>query len=151
VIDYITPLDGILKFLALPQRFRVDKKPPGKMCSSSAPSFLPSSSQFQWPCLLGVIAVCTAGVIYAMFAPSLRGHLPRLSRLMILNGWRRCWSGRLERSIDEAGGFRGHETDDVIILSRGGVLSKWYIDFDFCFASLATLYFAKIYDLQATA
>jgi len=55
-----------------------------ELCSYISTIIFSHPEQFQWPCLLSVIAVYTAGVIYAVFVRRRRGHLLHLSRWMIL-------------------------------------------------------------------
>ena len=55
-----------------------------ELCSYISTIIFSHPEQFQWPSLLSVIAVYTAGVIYAMVVRKWRGHLLHLSRLMML-------------------------------------------------------------------
>jgi iron-regulated transporter 1 len=55
-----------------------------ELCSYISTVIFSHPEQFQWPGLLSVIAVYTAGVLYAAFVRKRRGHLLHLSRLVML-------------------------------------------------------------------
>jgi len=58
-----------------------------ELCSYISTVIFSDPEQFRWPGLLSVIAVYTAGVLYAAFVRKRRGHLLHLSRLMMLRAW----------------------------------------------------------------
>jgi len=58
-----------------------------ELCSYISTVIFSHPEQFRWPGLLSVIAVYTAGVLYAAFVRKRRGHLLHLSRLMMLRAW----------------------------------------------------------------
>ena len=66
-----------------------------ELCSYISTVIFSHPEQFQWPGLLSVIAVYTAGVLYAAFVRKRRGHLLHLSRLMML----RAREGGLQRVV----------------------------------------------------
>jgi iron-regulated transporter 1 len=69
-----------------------------ELCSYFSTVIFSRPEQFRWPGLLSVIAVYTAGVLYAAFVRKRRGHLLHLSRLMVL----RAREGSLQRLISNS-------------------------------------------------
>ena len=61
-----------------------------ELCSYISTIIFSRPEQFQWPSLLSVIAVYTAGVFYVAFVRKRRGHLLHLSRLISKRGKMAC-------------------------------------------------------------